>query len=216
MVNDPKIHLSKEWGYNDLWVQKSWFLTKQANWNQGNNSGNTSLKEKASENKGLNFGANTMEKKTVRQLDSGPVSLNSSCWSENNLSVAAFLLGNKIENWEAYEWESVRSYMHCRLFSSVLYIAFSKSWDTKVLVEYRLLKVLPSPDYVFSFRKACWKIKQIFKQNRKITRGSHFCASNSNDVLIRLILLTRDQKSHFNWFNGKILSWFKWLKYIRV
>lgn len=85
--------------------------------------------------------------------------------------------------------------MYFRIFSlQFCMFPVSNSRETNVLVDCRWLEVLPILNYRFSFRKGLLKNKQQQKKhNRSLTNGSQLCVSDSSDVLIRTLLLMRDQ-----------------------
>lgn len=70
--------------------------------------------------------------------------------------------------------------------------------------------MLPIPDYTFHLEKLAKNFfKKIQKKNRNLINESQFYVSDTNDVLIRIILFTKEQSPFQIGLMERISYWFQ-------
>lgn len=70
--------------------------------------------------------------------------------------------------------------------------------------------MLPIPDYTFHLEKLAKKFKKKKpKKNRNLINESQFYVSDTNDVLIRIILFTKEQSPFQIGLMERISYWFQ-------
>lgn len=70
--------------------------------------------------------------------------------------------------------------------------------------------MLPIPDYTFHLEKLAKKFfKKYKKKNRNLINESQFYVSDTNDVLIRIILFTKEQSPFQIGLMERISYWFQ-------
>lgn len=69
--------------------------------------------------------------------------------------------------------------------------------------------MLPIPDYTFHLEKLAKNLKKKYKKNRNLINESQFYVSDTNDVLIRIILFTKEQSPFQIGLMERISYWFQ-------